>query len=365
MAYTETYIDPAIAANSGSGTSGDPYGDLQYALDTMTRDATNGDRLNIKAGTAEVMSAGIDLTTYGTPTAAAPLIFQGYTSAAGDGGVGEINNGGANVSVMSSATLDYITFADMKLGNTGTAQIVKLDRYNTFINCEFHTSSAANAVQMTSNGCSFNRCKFHSITGAVILAISTNTDVSDCYFSYGVSSSYCISAANTSAIRRCIFDLTGAARGLTTSGDQVTIEFCSFYASSGTGFGVNMAASDMILVNNIFAGFSGVGGRGILYSSAWAAVMGNNAFYNNTTDISGTPLIRYSLANISLSNAPFTNAGSGDFSIATAAQAELKAAGWPSSFNGISTNQYLDVGAAQIQIPTGGGRRPRGRYHGI
>ena len=94
MAITNYYVDPAINANSGTGTLGDPFGDLQYALNTITRNATDGDRINIKAGTAEVMAAAISLTTYGTPAQAAPLIFQGYTSAQGDGGIGEINNGG-------------------------------------------------------------------------------------------------------------------------------------------------------------------------------------------------------------------------------------------------------------------------------
>ena len=56
MAITEVYVDPAINGNSGTGTLVDPYGDLQYALDTKARDSTNGDRFNIKAGTAEVLA---------------------------------------------------------------------------------------------------------------------------------------------------------------------------------------------------------------------------------------------------------------------------------------------------------------------
>ena len=95
---SETYVDPSIAGASGAGTVGDPYGDLQHALDTMTRDATNGDRINIKAGTDEILAGVIDLTTYGTPSSAAHLVFQGYTSAAGDGGIGGIDaNAGAAV----------------------------------------------------------------------------------------------------------------------------------------------------------------------------------------------------------------------------------------------------------------------------
>ena len=63
MAITNYYVDPSINANSGTGTIGDPFGDLQYALDTVTRDSTNGDQFNIKAGTAEVLTGTLDFST--------------------------------------------------------------------------------------------------------------------------------------------------------------------------------------------------------------------------------------------------------------------------------------------------------------
>ncbi len=54
MALTEIYVDPAIAADSGAGTEGSPYGDLEYAIEQETFDLTNGTRVNIKAGTDEL-----------------------------------------------------------------------------------------------------------------------------------------------------------------------------------------------------------------------------------------------------------------------------------------------------------------------
>ena len=54
MAITEVYVDPSIAADSGAGTVGDPYGDLEYAIEQTTFDTTNGTRVNIKIGRAHV-----------------------------------------------------------------------------------------------------------------------------------------------------------------------------------------------------------------------------------------------------------------------------------------------------------------------
>jgi len=53
MALTEIYVDPAIAANSGTGTSGDPYGDLQYALNRqpLQHQGGNGGNSRGRAGT--------------------------------------------------------------------------------------------------------------------------------------------------------------------------------------------------------------------------------------------------------------------------------------------------------------------------
>lgn len=365
MALTDYYVDPAINANSGTGTIGDPFGDLQYALNTVTRDATNGDRFNIKAGTAEVLAAAISLATYGTPTAAAPLVFQGYNSAAGDGGIGEINNGGANIGVYTAAA-NFIHWIDMAVGNTGTQQIVSVGTRSLLINCEFFGSSNFAAVQVGDYS-HVVRCKFNSdITGTWSLRLGLAGSVYHCNFTK--TSNSCLLSGGGSNIGSCIFILSGSASGIGNSLSGNFIMNNSLYGGATTGTGINLSSQlGVTVINNILSDFSGAGAEAVLISSSSFLLFGANAYYNNTTNISGTVAAVYEPANITLTNAPFTNPGAGDFSIATAAKAELQAQGWPSSFLGISTNQYLDPGAAQIQIPTvaGGGRRPRGRYHGI
>lgn len=356
MAITDYYVDPAINANSGTGTIGDPYGDLQYALNTATRDATNGNRFNIKAGTAEVMASAISLATYGTPTAAAPLVFQGYTSAAGDGGIGEINNGGANVSVFDNTGIAAIHFVDMKLGNCGSARILRMAGPSFLTNCEIHTTTNAEAVRITS-ATTVARCRFHTLD-QIALVMQGGGTVYSCNFagSYSAGALYFQGAGIALAN---IFSLTSGGRGIvldSTGGNSVVV-LNAFYAVSGTGIGLRFDGATLpvnLVANNIFAGFSGAGGSAVTGSSIRRlALSAKNAYYNNTTNKTSV-VIWNDLGDVTLTNAPFTNAAGGDFSIAAAAQAELKAQGWPSSFLGISTNQYLDPGAAQIQAAAGG-----------
>lgn len=87
MALTEIYVDPSIAGDSGAGTIGDPYGDLEYAIEQITFDTSNGNRINIKAGTDEVLAVELGAAISGasiSPSETAPLIFQGYTTTAGE-----------------------------------------------------------------------------------------------------------------------------------------------------------------------------------------------------------------------------------------------------------------------------------------
>lgn len=371
MALTEIYVDPAIAGNSGTGTSGDPYGDLQYGLNTATRDATNGNRFNVKAGTAEILAAALVLTTYGTPTMAAPLVFQGYTSAAGDGGIGQID-GNATYSMIASQP-GHVHWVDMKLFNAGANRVVDVGAGALFLNCEVtgNSGAAKHGINMSSGA--VIRCKVHTLSSQYlgVGAAGGNVLVEDCYIE-GSFSAGGVSAAGNVHIRNCIFNISSGGYGVYIgTSNFLSVENCSFYSSAGTGAAiyVNAAGSNPMqaIRNNIITGWSGAGGKGVRsLAAARMLLYGANAFYNNTTNEENIGAIN-TLTNITLTNAPFTDAGGGDFSIATAAKAELQAQGWPSSFNGISTNQFLDPGAVQIQIPTatGGGRRSRARYHGV
>lgn len=133
MARTEIFVDPAINANSGAGTIGDPYGDLQHALDSETFDATNGNRINIKSGTPEVLSAQLSFANFGTPSVQRGLIVSGYDSAAGDGGIAKIDCSGG---VFVSGNI-RTRFQNLEIYNGG--DIVDALTIGFFDNCYFHT----------------------------------------------------------------------------------------------------------------------------------------------------------------------------------------------------------------------------------
>ena len=160
MAITQYYVDPSINANSGTGTIGDPFGDLQYALDTVTRDSTNGDQFNIKSGTAEVLTAELDFTTYGTADIGGRLVFAGYSSTANDGGIGVIDGNAGNFRIAYNV---YAVWKDLELRNSGTADLIGgSSRYSIAINCTFHNCGNVAAWRMRLYGCNFYDCVYGS-----------------------------------------------------------------------------------------------------------------------------------------------------------------------------------------------------------
>lgn len=368
MAVTEYYVDPAIAANSGAGTIGDPWGDLQYALDTATRDSTNGDRFNIKAGTDEVLAAALDLTTYGTPTQAAPLILQGYTSAAGDGGIGGIS-GAATYSMFAAATLDFIVLIDLHLHNSGTADIINLDDNIVVMRCHVNntTGSGINVdIQSKVIGCYVHDCGSaagkHLVKVADRSAVVGNWILNDDGSSNTVTiamGAYSVAIGNVIKVTSASAS-TSAAAISTSTADGVLIMGNTIYANGRASIGIAATGSGLsfenIIINNIVEGFSGVGGVGI-QAVGYAAVA--NACYNNTTNYTLTGINGLSENNDTLSGAPFVDATNNDFDIngtVTGATEDAYPASWPE----LSTNTTPkpDKGAVQAGAGAAGGGGP-------
>ncbi|MBK9219293.1 MAG: hypothetical protein IPL70_13265 [Uliginosibacterium sp.] len=143
-APSQYYVDYGAGNDTtGNGTSGTPWKTIQTAVNTVTRDATNGDQININAGTAQVLAAALSLTTYGAPGATSPLILRGYTASSGDGGVGEIDCNGT--SMFASSSLRYIVLSDLKIHNFGNNNGVYLSSYteNYAVNCEIYKGASS------------------------------------------------------------------------------------------------------------------------------------------------------------------------------------------------------------------------------
>lgn len=322
MAITEIYVDPS-QGGGGAGTIGNPYGDLEAAIVAETFDTTNGTRINIKAGVDHVLTAELETSLADTvstpawnPTATAPLVFQGYTTAAGDGGQGGISGGGL-VGIISTAR-DYISFIDLHLHNCGSNNIIVGDDQSAVINCELDNSTAS-AIAIDENGIVVGNY-IHNIGTNGVVGCLNNSYIAFNYFENGTNNfDYCIINCAGTALRN-ICNIDGASNGI--EGTNLTVINNSIFSNGGTGTGVEVRNNLRfnVVSNNLVEGFSGTGGIGFDFSTGTgqARVFGGNSVYNNATNFVAStqadPIYDFATDNEVLTASPFTDAASGDFS---------------------------------------------------
>jgi hypothetical protein len=325
VALTEVYVDPSIAADSGTGTIGDPYGDLEYAIEQTTFDTTNGTRFNVKAGITEVLAANLFTATQDVvttpayvPSISAPLIFQGYAAVAGDGGMGSISGGGLVPVWDDGTTLSYVHFRDLECFNVGANIIIQLNDFSSVQYCKCHGSSGTYGIQID-NYSSVIGCYVYDCTGSS----SIYADGGEVLYNYVVNSE---SASHTTvygytsaSIRHNIVVLEGAGtngiiviNGAEADNNTVYAEV----ASTGSGVLASQSTHRCKITNNLVEGFSGVGGDGV-WSTNLVDLIHGNAVYNctNPYEFSGAQAeINYLDDNEILTASPFNDAANGDFS---------------------------------------------------
>jgi len=306
MAMVETYVDPSIAANSGSGTAGDPYGDLQYALDQTS----GSHRFNVIAGTDEIMAGSLDFSTRGTPGKSGQVIIQGCTATAGDGGVGGIDMNGLGVPFLNAT--QYVHLADLEIHNGTGAELCKLSAIGMSIRrCEIHdctqrgitlTGSAARVIGSRLYDCDVG------VYGGYVMG---------CRFENGAERDFSTAALSCTLVNFSTFKLSGSSIGIWAYYYRNVLHN-SFYGGGGTGTGIKLDAYDhsQVIANNVVSAFSGIGGRGIYCVSPEndSQIFGNS-LYNNTTDENWGDLLPPGNdgQNEILGSDPFANASGGDF----------------------------------------------------
>lgn len=343
MATTEIYVDPSIAANSGSGTVGDPYGDLEYAVRQSTQGA-GPTRFNIKAGADELVTSGTAvlrtalIDTSVTPafagSNAAPIIFQGYTSTAGDGGIGVID---CNAGSLISNSMTDLHFIDLELKNSfATSPMFVVGSFCSFIRCRIHDVGGAYAIQ-GADWSIVDSCTFYDCFNVGVLLnggrISHNV-----FYNGGTRDFGTAITASTSGVvvERNILKLDNASNGIQANARAV-VRQNSIYSNGGTGKGIIVSGWIQEISNNLVEGFSGAGGIGIDAGSGdTMLVFGGNSVYNCTTAYS-TPDHYIDSAssgetstNETLTASPFSNPSSNDFSPTD--QGEVKEGYVPNTF---------------------------------
>jgi hypothetical protein len=352
-APTNYYVDPSLDADTGNGAINTPFGDLQYCLNTITRDAVNGDQVNVKAGTAEVLAAALDFSSYGAAASVAPFILKGYTTAANDGGLGEIDiNGEARLT--ASASLNYIICADLELYNS-TSRLL-----SGGLGCSASGIWGHGSVNGFgfSSGSVVENCRIEGMEGGWGLLVSTGATINGNYFANIGTDRFSfvirLSGSEPHVISRNIMYLDGASSGI--EADALAVSMCqnSIFSNGGTGIGIEITDIMDQVVGNIVEGFSGVGGIGIDDSatSGFKGAFANNAAYNNTADYSGLHgfAAQTGDGNLTLTASPFAKIGTGNAYADRAAWFALngeagggflcKNTSWPGHLS-------LDIGAVQ------------------
>jgi hypothetical protein len=323
VAFSEIYVDPSIAADSGTGTIGDPFGDLEYAIEQTTFDTTNGTRVNIKAGVDEVLAAELGTamadavtTPAWVPDADAPAVFRGYTAVAGDGGIGGISGGGS-VSIFNASTLDYVVLQDLHLHNTGANPVVRLDDYIQIIHCDIENSTAEGVS--AGNYSQLMHSYIHNVDGTHMASMGTIAFIyANIFDDEGATPSNAAISMSGGEARDNIVIVSGATNGIRILNSS-KVANNSVYSSGGTGKGIHSSTATGVVtaMNNTVEGFSGVGGTGIdiNQSDVWWYMTGNAVYDCTTAYDSGLENDLGLGDNETLTASPFTDAANGDFSL--------------------------------------------------
>jgi len=279
MAVPNNYfVDPASGSDStGNGTLANPWASVQHAADNITKDTTNSDQINVKAGSADVLSATLNVTSY-SPTDQNPLIIRGYTSSANDGGQGEIDGNGSQIN-----SNGFVAWIDMKLGNQGSGNLSGLSAQN----CEISGSTSTSFGQSVIN---WYNCYLHDIAAITVGGINFH----GCYIEEGDTIPFSSSNgalmfgnSNSRVINNILILKSTNINGFATNRERNfflnnTVFSVNASTASGFFFQDTQYCRYSTVANNIVEGFSGTGGKGIYFDNNsykyWPFIAANSVF---------------------------------------------------------------------------------------
>lgn len=283
MALTEYYVDSSIGTNTGSGTVGDPWGNLGYAFTQGTAPGSSSDgvRYNLKT------NPGNPETNYGSlPTGGSDgkqVVVQSYNSTAGDTtDYAYINF--ASTGDWTNTTVDDINFVNLYFtadNATGTQVMYEVDNVNAHINCVF---DAARPRGGTSN--SFYGTKFINLvaTSGVMIG-NANAHFHNCNFSGSGSISNTTIAQGLSFVGNTSYwDGAIATHFASPANSGCIINNSVAYASpSTTTTGFGLRADNFVIVrgNYVQRARHGIGWE----NNADTPMILDNAFFGCTNNI--------------------------------------------------------------------------------
>ena len=319
-APTEYYCDPTVNANGGDGSSGSPWtrtdgNVVDYALDNITRDSTNGDRLNVKSGTPHTAATGsFGYNSYGNPTEGSPLIIQGYTTTAGDGGVGTVL---MDTQRLAASAKNNVHFIDMEFDTCR----LQAGSYGHVLNCTIKNVSSSTALYL-GNSAYVEGC-YIQLSGSakgIDMASGNGSDVQNCFIELADSTTgpgVDIRGFTNSISNTVIKIGTGSAVGIDVGTYTANVKNNSIYSNGGSGSGIeltNALCRADVIKNNLIEGFSASGGYGIkLFATSENYTVAGNAVYNCDTAYDTHNEWIMEGDNETLSESPFTDPANDDF----------------------------------------------------
>jgi hypothetical protein len=364
------------AANITTGAGASGVGGQGGAFLTFGKPAgiyVAGNSIWLLNGTYSVTST-ITLATTGA--ASNPVRFSGYTTVRTDRVTRTILTTATNsVAILTLTAIDFFSIENFSFTTTAS------------------TKAAAILGLTTSGGlvgsCSLTDCLIDGFTVGVdhgsrgSITSFTRTTIRNCSshgISFGLSATAnivgCLIYANSGKgfyftnfstgvviFRHTVLGNNGAEGfydDTTNRANKHTFSNCTI--SNNTGSGIRIASSSannsVSVCNCIFYGngVNGVNSEGTLIKMISIMSFNFNNFYGANTSgaRSNFPV---GVGDGELTANPFTNAGSGDYSLNNTAGggAACRAAGYPGAFPGATTTGYLDIGAVQHQDAGGGG----------
>lgn len=350
---------------TGAGTSGNPWKTIQKSVNV----AVAGDTIFIANTSAQVLTAAITFNTGfgGGTSVTAPLIIKAWNN----GGSIVINNPSGNI---LAATIDGNSIATTIFGSASKPAWVYIQGIKF--------TNTTGGLVLGSNGWNFYNCEFYTAgTSYLLNGGNTNGVILNCVFrdSGGTSIEGITTPGAPCMIRGCYFkNLTGYA--ITTNGNnfifQNVIEtgdeggiLCdstnSAYIANNTiigdstasikGIDVTTGTRRVTIVNNLIANFSGTSAVAISQTAGSNLYMlGNNAFYNNTSNISGKNVLGVDLTanDVTEPGNPFVDAPNADYTLVSTALS--RGASLPLGFSGSDTLNFNDIGGVQSEAQSAG-----------
>lgn len=323
MAFSEVYSDPTNGIDSpGRGTLANPYLTLQYAMNNTTIDATNGTRFNIKAGANTDTTGNVSYVLATNGGVFAPIVFQGYTTVAGDGGIAKLSTGTA------------VNFAPWKL----YYHYRDLDFTCSTFYGSYYGVTAGNIIRGNYHGYSENHVFGNAICGT--LDLSGNYHWVHNNFIKRTGSGDVVNVSGWYVTFANNIVVGGTNRSIYIYGvTKVVIANNSVYCSGGPGI-TNQGGSNMIeFFNNVVQGATTAFDYGS-GTTSW-----NNVSFGHATLKTGKNLYQGVLDDAALLASPFVNAAGGDYTITSVAAA--------SGFGAVGAGPVWQRGAASPQTAGG------------